>query len=189
VDGSLNRWFKQEILAHERTLLRFLRRVWPDPSEVDDLCQETYVRVYEAAAKSLPAVPQAFLFATARNLMADRVRRSKIVSIEMKGDLDSLNVLVEELSPEHRLSARQDLWRLAVAFERLPPLSREVVWLVKVDALPQKDVARRLGITHKAVQNRIARGIRMLQDVYFGGKGLDLETTESGQVGSESEHG
>ena len=98
MDESLKQWFTREILVHERALLRFLARVWPDRAEIDDLCHDTYIRVYESAAKALPTHPRGFLFATARHLMADRVRRGKIVSIEMKADLESLNVFVDDIS-------------------------------------------------------------------------------------------
>jgi len=188
VDDTPHHWFSREILVHERALMRFLRRVWPDPSEIDDLCQETYVRVYEAGLKERPAAPQAFLFATARHLMADRVRRGKIVSIELKSDLDSLNVLIDEASPEARLSARQDLWRLGKVFERLSPISQDVVWMRKVENLSQREVARRLGLTTKSVQNRIARGIRIMQEAYYGSQALNESAGES-HFGSESEHG
>lgn len=170
---NLKQWFAREILVHEPALLRFMRRAWPDASEVDDLCQEIYIRVYEAAAKALPASPRGFLFATARHLMTDRVRRGKIVSIEMRGDIESLNVLIDEVSPERRLNGRQELWRLAQAFGSLPPKCREVMWLMKVEELTRREIAERLKITPKAVEKRIERGVRLLEEAWFGGKYQD----------------
>jgi RNA polymerase sigma factor (sigma-70 family) len=187
---NLKQWFAREILVHEPALVRFFRRVWPDPAEIDDLCHDTYIRVYESAAKALPTSPRAFLFAIARHLMADRVRRGRIVSIEMRGDLDSLNVLlVDEISPEQRVSANQELWRLSQAFAALPPACREVMWLIKVEELTRKQIAERLGLTPKMVEKRIVRGIRLLQEAYFGGKGLDTPLTEGPNIESESDHG
>lgn len=119
MNSELDLWFAQEILPHEAALTRYLRRVWPNTAEVSDLRQDTYVRIYESAARDRPNLPKAFLFATARNLMADRVRRSRIVSIGYTQDLDSLNALVDEISPEHRLSARQELRRLSEALDGL----------------------------------------------------------------------
>lgn len=175
---NLKQWFAREILVHEPALLRFLRRAWPDAAEVDDLCQEIYIRVYEAAAKALPVSPRGFLFATARHLMVDRVRRGKIVSIEMRGDIESLNVLVDEVSPERRLNGRQELWRLAQAFGSLPARCREVMWLMKVEELTRREIAARLNITPKAVERRIARGVRLLEEAWFEGKCQDEATAE-----------
>ena len=73
MDEPLDSWFKREILAHEAALVRYLLRTWPNRQEAYDLRQDTYVRVYEAAAKSRPQAAKSFLFATARNLMADRI--------------------------------------------------------------------------------------------------------------------
>src|SRR5712671_3045436 len=97
---SLDAWFKREILAHEAALLRYLARVWPRKDEIYDLRQETYARVYQAATASRPSSARSFLFTTAHHLMADRVRRERVVSIEAVGDLEALDVSVEEISVE-----------------------------------------------------------------------------------------
>jgi len=161
---SLDSWFKREILVHEGALVRYLLRLWPSRDEVDDLRQEIYIRVYEAAAKARPHSPKSFLFATARHLMTDRIRRARIVAIDAVEDLESLNVLVDEVSPEARASAHQELRRLAEAIDVLPDTYREVVWLRRVEDIPQKEVAIRLGITEKSVEKYVMRGMRLLAD-------------------------
>jgi RNA polymerase sigma factor (sigma-70 family) len=178
MDEPLDTWFKREILAHEASLVRYLFRTWPHRQEVFDLRQDVYVRVYEAAAKARPQAPKSFLFATARHLMTDRVRRKRIVSIDAVGDLDALNVMVEDISPEQRISAHEELRRLAEAIDQLPPRCREVVWLRRVDELAQKDVAFRLGITQKVVEKHVMKGMKLLAAALF--------RTESGQPEEKS---
>jgi RNA polymerase sigma-70 factor (ECF subfamily) len=168
VDDSLDTWFKREILAHEASLLRYLGRVWPRHDEVHDLRQEIYVRIYEAANKSRPLAPRAFIFATARHLMTDRIRHGRVVSIEAVGDPDALNVLIDDLSPEHRVSAWQELKHLTHALNCLPPRCREVVWLSRVDDLTNKEVAHQLGVSIRTVEAQIRKGMRLLSDIVFG---------------------
>jgi RNA polymerase sigma factor (sigma-70 family) len=165
---TLEQWFIREVIAHEGALMRHLSRVWPNRSEIRDILQEAYVRVYAAAGRARPLAPKSFLFATARNLMADRLRRERVVCIEARGELDALNVLVDEISPERRTSAHEELARLARAFERLPLRCREVMWLTKVENLSQQEVARRLGVREKAVEKQVSRGIRLLAEALFG---------------------
>ena len=165
---TLEQWFIREVIAHEGALMRHLSRVWPNRSELRDILQEAYVRVYEAAGRSRPLAPKSFLFATARNLMADRIRRERVVCIEARGELDALNVLIDEITPERRTSAGQELACLARAFERLPLRCREVMWLTKVENLSQQEVARRLGVQEKAVEKQVSRGIRLLAEALFG---------------------
>jgi RNA polymerase sigma factor (sigma-70 family) len=162
MEEPLEIWFKREILSHEEVLMRFLARVWPHRDELADIRQEAYARVYEAALKARPHAPRAFLFTTARHLMADRVRRERIVSIRAGGDSDFLSVLVDEISPERRASAGEDLARLARAFDRLSSKCREVVWLRRVKELSQKEVAAHLGLSEKTVEKHLRVGARLL---------------------------
>jgi RNA polymerase sigma-70 factor (ECF subfamily) len=162
IEPSLDLWFKREILPHEGALLRYLYRVWPRRDDVTDLRQETYARVFESARLNRPLNPNAFLFATARNLMTDRLRRERVVSIEAVGDIEELNVLIDELTPERRTIARQELKRLAGAFDCLPPKCREVIWLRRVQELSQREVAVHLRITESAVEKHISRAVRLL---------------------------
>ncbi|HRO28051.1 MAG TPA: sigma-70 family RNA polymerase sigma factor [Luteimonas sp.] len=169
--SALDDWFIHEILVHEEALQHFLARSWPRRDEVPDLRQEVYARIYEAAGKRLPDQPKAFLFATARHLLADRARRAKVVSIEPVGDFEPLHVLVDEMSPERWCGGRQVLMRLAEAFDRLPDRCREVVWLRRVEHLSQKEVAQRLGISEKTVEKHIAKGMRLIAGYFHGGDG------------------
>ena len=162
----MDTWFAHQVLAHEAALMRFLHRNWRDHDEVADLRQEIYVRVYVAALRQRPDSPKSFLFTTARNLLADRVRRQRIVSITAVGDLEELHVLMDELEPARVLAGRETLARLARALDRLPDRCREVVWLRRVEDLPQKEIARRLGISEKTVEKHIAKGSRLMAD-YF----------------------
>ena len=187
---SLDAWFAREILAHERALAYYLRRCWPHREELHDLRQEVYVRVYEAAGKALPAAPKSFLFTTARNLMADRLRRSRVVSIDTVGDFESLNVLVDEVSPERWSSGRQTLKRLAEAFDHLPDRCREVVWLRRVEELPQKEVAMRLGISEKTVEKHLAKGVRLIAGFFHGDDPVvDTQADEVAAAGNGQAHG
>jgi RNA polymerase sigma factor (sigma-70 family) len=168
VDDSLDTWFKREILVHEALLLRYLRRVWPRRDELHDLRQEIYIRIYEAARKARPSSARAFMLATARNLVTDRLRRGRVVRIEAVGDPDVLNVIVDELSPERRLSAWQELRRVTRAFNHLPPRCREIVWLKKVDDLSMQEVADMLGLSVRTVENQVLKGMRLLVDTVYG---------------------
>jgi RNA polymerase sigma-70 factor (ECF subfamily) len=189
MDESVDTWFKREIIPHEEALLRYLWRTWPNREEVHDLRQDIYVRVYEAAAKSRPHSPKPFLFSTARHLMTDRLRRQRIVSIDAVGDIESLNVLVEDLTPEHRASAHQELRRLAEALDELPPKCRETVWLRRVDDIPQREVASILGITEKTVEKHVMKGMKLLARALFGAEGERDEGQESAAGTKGKGHG
>ncbi|MEO8802400.1 MAG: sigma-70 family RNA polymerase sigma factor [Rudaea sp.] len=189
MDEPIDIWFAREILAHESALMRYLQRTWPQREDIHDLRQEIYVRVYEAASRSRPASPKSFVFTTARHLMTDRLRRNRVVSIEAVGDLDELNVLVDEISPERHFGARQMLKRLADAFDRLPDRCRQVMWLRRVDDLPQKAIAALLGISEKTVEKQIAKGTRLIANYFYGDSSAFAAERKSDAISAlENEH-
>jgi RNA polymerase sigma factor (sigma-70 family) len=189
VDEALNEWFAREVLPHEKALVRYLLRVWRNRDDVDDLRQEIYVRVYEAAKKVRPTAAKAFLFTTARHLITDRVRRGHVVSIEAVSDSDTLNVFIDEITPERCLNARQELKLLARAFRRLSPRCREVIWLRRVDELSQKEVARHLGISERTVETYLVRGIQLVADALFTRIALRASNRRPRGVKTESKRG
>ncbi len=189
VGDSLDTWFKREVLPHEAALLRYLRRIWRQSDEIGDLRQEIYARLYEAARKSRPHSAKAFLFSTARHLLADRVRRGRIVSIEAVGTSDALDVMVDELSPERRLSAWQELRRVTYALNCLPPKCREVIWLRKVDELSTKQVALHLGISERTVEGQILKGMRLLSEAIFTRALSANNVASTRSIDTETENG
>lgn len=186
MDEPLDSWFKREVLAHEEALVRYLFRTWPNRQDVHDLRQDTYIRVYEAAAKSRPQAPKSFLFATARHLMTDRIRRRRIVAIDTVGDLDALNVMIDDISPEQRTSAHEELRRLAQAIDLLPPKCREAVWMRRVDDLPQKEVAVRLGISQKTVEKHVMKGMKLLAEALYSDESESPESVSPKRSGFPS---
>jgi len=164
MDYGADRWFVEEILPHEGALMRYLKRVSRVPSDVPDLRQETYIRVYESAVKARPRSPKYFLLTTARNLIADKIRRGRVVSIDYPHDLAWLELSIDELTPERRLSAHQELQQLTSAFDRLPETTRAVIWLRRVLGLSQREAARSLGIEEGALEGHMTRGLRSLAE-------------------------
>ena len=99
-------WFVREVLPLEATLLQYLHHHWRDQSEVADLCQDVYVRVYERAREELPSPVRPFVFAVARNLLIDRLRHEQVIPIEAASDVDALGIEMDEPGPDRTVMAR-----------------------------------------------------------------------------------
>lgn len=166
VPDSVEAWFQREVLCHEAALVRFLARQLPGPADVQDVRHDVYVRVLEAAERERPRSARAFLFTVARNILIDRARRNAIVPMDSLEDLDSPNVLKDEVTPERQASNREELQRLSRLLQRLPDRCREVVWMRRVENVPQKVIARRLNIAEATVEKHLVRGIRLLADAF-----------------------
>ena len=142
---ELQAWFVRDVLPLEAMLRQFLRRSVRNQSNIDDLVQDVYVRVCEAANREIPNPVKPFVFTIARNILIDRVRREHVVSIEAVEDLDALNIAIDAPGPEQSVIAREELRRVQAALDRLPPRAREAVILRKVDDLSWREIAERMG--------------------------------------------
>ncbi len=107
--AELKAWFVREVLPLEAALIRLLRRSVRNQNDVDDLCQDIYVRIYEAARREIPHPAKPFVFAIARNLLVDRVRREHVVPIEAVADLDALGIAIDAPEPDQAIIAREEL--------------------------------------------------------------------------------
>ena len=161
-------WFVREVLPLEAALTQYLQHNWRNRGDIEDLLQDVYIRVFEAARNQIPDRPRAFVFTTARNLLIDRVRREQVIPIEAVSDLDALNVEVDAPSPERSAIARDELRRLQAALDHLPPRCRQAVVLRQVEGLSRKDIAGRMGIGEETVKEYLAEGVIALADMLYG---------------------
>ena len=165
---EVDEWFAREVLPLEVALMQFLQHNWRNQSDIADLRQDVYVQVYEAALRAFPDQPRQFVFATARNLLINRVRRAQIVPIEAVADLDALEIAMDLPGPDRTVQARDELRRLQAALDRLPPRCREVVVMGQIEGLSGREIATRLGIAEPTVSEHLAKGMRALANILYG---------------------
>ena len=161
-------WFLREVLPLEAMLMQYLRHNWRDQSDIEDLVQEVYVRVFEAARKEIPEKAKPFLFTTARNLLINRVRDRRVVPMEAALDLDALGIAIDTPSPDQGLMVRDELRRLREAIDSLPPRFRDVVVMRRIEDLSRAEVAQRLGISETTVSDYLTKGMYLLADIIYG---------------------
>lgn len=162
--SSSSRWFADEVQPHERSLRSYLRAKFRELPDVDDLVQETYLRLLRAREKAPVRRPKSLLFATARNAAVDFFRRRRVVTIDSLADIERLSVLEDRPNAAESLCHDQELQLLADAIQTLPPRCREVVVLRKLHGHSHRDIAQRLGISEHTVNAQLAIGVLRLRD-------------------------
>jgi RNA polymerase sigma factor (sigma-70 family) len=164
-------WFVREVLPLEGILMQFLQHNWRNKSDITDLRQEVYMRVCESARQRLPDHTKRFVLTTARNLLLNRLRHEHVVPIEAVADVDALGMAIDAPGPDQIAMARDELRRLQMALDRLPPRCREAMLLAHVEGLSGQEIAARMNVAQATVSEHLANGIRGLTDTVFGDRG------------------
>jgi RNA polymerase sigma-70 factor (ECF subfamily) len=152
-------WFLKEIFRHRAALHRYLRRFAPGPEEVEDLVQETYVRMYALRDFRQIDSPRALLFRIAHNTAIERARRQSTQATDSVADFESLSVCSTDVPADELLDSRRRFELFCAAVERLPPLCRRVFVLRKVYRLSHAEIAEVLGVSHSTIEKHVAKGL------------------------------
>ncbi len=160
-----SQWLAREVLPHEPDVRRWLagRVRGLTGIELDDAVQEAYARLC-AIDPSRIVDARGYFFVTARHVVGEVLRRSRIVSIETVADIDALNIVDGGASPERHLSGRQDVERLGRALAKLPAKCRRAFELRKFEELSQKQIAQRMGIAESTVEKHLSKALRLVMD-------------------------
>jgi len=165
---SIATWFMREVLPLEPILMQFLQRNWRNQSDITDLRQEVYARVWSAAMRERPQFPKRFVLTTARNLIINRLRDEQIVPIEVIADVDALGAVMDAPGADQAVIARDELRRLQDALDQLPPRCREAVVMAHVEGLAGHEIAQRMNISRPTVSVHLAQGLRALTAIMYG---------------------
>lgn len=154
------RWFTEEVQPHDAKLKAYLRSAFPSVRDVEDVVQESYLRVWRARTTQPIRLAKTFLFTVARRIALDlvrRERRSPFVAVK-----DPEQLLVLDTTPDAAAAAEtsMQLQLLTEAVDSLPPRCREIFVLCQVEGLAQSEVARRLGLSANTVAVQSARGLQ-----------------------------
>lgn len=158
------RWFAEQVHPHDAQLKAYLRSSFPAVRDVEDVVQESYLRILRSRAAQPIHSAKAFLFKVARHVALNLVDRQRASPVIVVGDLSGLPVLDDRPGVVETVGKNEKLRVLVQALANLPPRCREIIILRKLKGVPQKDVAARLGIAEKTVEEQVARGVKRCED-------------------------
>jgi RNA polymerase sigma factor (sigma-70 family) len=171
-DEAQARWFVEEVHRHDRSLKAYVRHAVPGVRDVEDVVQESYLRVWRRqlirpitdVTGSVRASVKSFLFQVARRLALDTLRHERVSPLDASCDLASLPAVEEGSDAAALTASRQELELLFEAIDRLPRRCREVVILRKLKGLSPGETARHLGISEDTVHVQTRRGLVRVHD-------------------------
>jgi RNA polymerase sigma-70 factor, ECF subfamily len=159
-------------------LVRYLIYLLGRRDSVDDLVQETWLRVlergrsYNGSSRFEP-----WLFAIARNLTMDHLRKRRIFSLDSEGDPEQKREpapLASNAPSPFELAARtEEAHRIAHTLDTLEPIYREALVLRFQEELSLQEMASVIGVPLTTVSSRIYRGLASLRAQMEGDEHAD----------------
>jgi RNA polymerase sigma-70 factor (ECF subfamily) len=161
---EVSRWFDEEVRPHEHALRAYLRGRFPSLPDLDDVVQETYIRLIRARESDHIRSPKSLLFVTARNVAIDVFRRRNASPTEDLADLEHFSVLEEGPNTTDSHVREQKLQLLEEAIKSLPERCRQVIMLKKIEGLSYDEISRKLGISHNTISAHLTVGVTKCRD-------------------------
>ena len=143
-------------------LLAWFRRRVPDPSEAEDLLQDSFLRVTQRHGDDAVANFEGYLYSTAESVLADRRRRRVVRSADAHVPLEPDGHRTEDADALRALLAKEKLRRAAAALTSLPERTRTVFILRRIEGMRYLEIATRLHISVSAVEKHMARAVEHL---------------------------
>ena len=135
-------------------LTSYVRKRTARSDVVEDVVQETVLRLIDHRNKGPLVSVYALAFRIAGNLVIDRFRVERRYAAEAAEEPASLAAL-----PDRVLAGRQELDLLMRALQAMPALRREVIIRRRLHGQSCATIARDLDLNPKAVEKHITRGL------------------------------
>lgn len=153
------------------SLVRLVATIVP-PKEIEDIVQETYIRVCQVESSSQIRCQRSFMLKVARNLAFDYVKKAetRLVSSVDNSELQLLQDSLDFSDTDEtytQVVADREFSRFCEAVKRLPEQCRKVFVLKKVYGYTQKEIAEHLDLSESTIEKHIAYGIKQCSQYMF----------------------
>ncbi len=152
-------WFLNQVFYHRRMLQRYLRKYLASDEDIEDVIQDTYLRIYGIQDYTTVESPKALLITIAHNLAVELGRRRVSRATDAVADFDALGVSSNNPHLEEQLDARRRFEAFCSAVDSLPPICRRAFVLRKVYKLSQAEISAVLGISQSTIEKHVAKGL------------------------------
>lgn len=158
--------FKTLFDDHYRPLCNFAYRITGDIDQAEDIVQDVYVKLWnnkEMLQKDKNV--RSFIYTMVRNHALEIVRREGIGARINKEILYLHTEETEDMIDDEEIEKYRLIDKIYVSIRQLPPKCGEVFTLSKVNGLTYTQIAERLDISVKTVENHIGKALKLLREM------------------------
>ena len=144
--------FEELVARHQRAALGVAYRFLGDRHEAEDVAQEAFLRILDAAERYVPAAEfTTYLYTVVSRLCMDGARKRSPVYLDDPPEPSPAPAAAD------LAESRERDCEVRAALDRLPARQRMAVVLRHFEGLDYAGVARAMGVSAKAVERLLAR--------------------------------
>jgi RNA polymerase sigma factor (sigma-70 family) len=157
------------------SLYNFARWLVPNPSDAEDLVQETYLKGLRGFPSFQPDTNlRAWMFQILKNtFLSSCSKLERRMTVTMDSEEAEEELAIEYETPDSVLVTRSDFESVQHAIANLPTTFREVLLLCDVEEMSYKEIAGVLSIPIGTVMSRLARARRAVRESLRRNPGTD----------------
>ena len=162
--------YEKEIAGHRRDLYPAALRMTRNPSDAEDLVQESMARAYAGLRHFTPGTnSRAWLFRILANTFVSGYRKRQREPVQVLGaEFETFSVADAGLRARRRSAEDAVLGQFAnsevrEALTELPECFRATVYLADVEGYPYREISEMLGVPIGTVMSRLHRARAMLR--------------------------
>ncbi|MFE1599073.1 sigma-70 family RNA polymerase sigma factor [Methylobacterium sp. ID0610] len=144
------------LVREQRTLVDYAARILRDRASAEDVVQEVAVKLCEARGGGGIGAPLHYLRRMVRNAAIDCARRTAREGCRFTDEADA--VIAPCTCPQERLEQCEALRAVMAALSATPARTRRVLLAHRIDGVPQKELAREIGVSPTLVNVMIRDG-------------------------------
>ncbi|MDP4131311.1 MAG: RNA polymerase sigma-70 factor [Bacteroidota bacterium] len=157
-EGNLRAYY-QVFEEYHLKLYRYIYKYTQSAYYADETVQLSFIKLWEKReGLSEQYSISSQLFRIAKSILIDLIRKEKIRDTQELSD-----VFISDTREDEKFLYKEELRHILSSIDGLPPQSRQVFKLSRLDHLSHKEISAQLSISPKTIETHISKAIKYLR--------------------------
>ncbi len=163
IDGDMEA-FRHLIRQHEKLVIHMIGRVVKKPEDIEELCQDVFLKVYEKInVFNHQSKLSTWIATIAYRQAINHLRKKRIPISEVKDD-DFREQFIAEDNPSEQLEESDIEQKIVAYIDELPLHYRTVITLYHLEGMNYTEIGKVTGMPEGTVKNYLFRARNLLKD-------------------------
>jgi RNA polymerase sigma-70 factor (ECF subfamily) len=151
-------------MPHQAAFMSLAGRLTGDQEIAKDILHDVYAEILTGEGWRAAINPRAFVMRIVYCRSINWLKKRTVVPLSPLPSFETLLMADQEPDAFMALSDKEELEAVMAIIRRLPRQCRQVVTMRRIEELPPRVIATRMGITVRTVEKHLAKGLTFLAE-------------------------